>query len=897
MEYTLKPTQTIAKTLIIFTLIALAPAAHADTPPSNDFPLAITVTDHSTFTDTIRFADHTNSPMEGNWITLGGGTDAALPQITMTYSGVEEATYTRNGNQVTLSTLNLNGRTVQYQPSKHQTHTPAQAITYTFRGSKAHAGKTVSVRVIPVTATALRDAASDAFMGDTSALKSILSSSIYSSTETLNSQGDLNSKTIGALPAGDYALVIVNENLGNPYTLDVYSATAIEVLDYPSTVIAPSKVTRGSEFEVQVQLTEAAAASRRYGAVIIQQSKYRVDFELTSDGTTEGTSLTGRGALLIEGTADSFSLIGIGLEGLDQDQLLDKLGEAYSGAEFSVGFTDYTTDTQKTVPVTTTDLNAGKFIVLVGVWEGASDKLVAFHQREVTVSGPPAPGPGPGPAPSTASQIQAMGDAEAAAALAAIDRATAAGIMSQITPQKAAAIFGKMPTAVAAAIVKEMQTKAAAAAMNEVDNGAVVRILAATDPAKAAAILGEMTADKAAQVLEEAVNAGKEAQFSAYMNTLNHKQAAEILQEITPQAGAKIVEEMAKNDLKEAAKRVEAVVKLRLGEKDPAKAKQMLRRIAETLQNADTGTLVSIFIEIANLPETPSTVAAVMEAMDKAKALDLVSRWISVGNLEELGLVFSHFTEGFTSEAWSLMAAADRTTLFTHLSPETVQLLPQVGEFQLSGLLVQPTTAALRQAVTISVTVENVGSEPGTYTLALKINGATEATRKLVLSPGQRQTAEWTVSRPQAGAYSVDVNGLTASFIVQPAPRPASFTLRDLTVSPTQVNPGDPVTVTATVRNTGGLTGSTPVNLMINGEPDDTATVTLDPVSSTTVSFTVTRDAEGTYVVVVSGIVATFTVLAPPPPSVPWAAVLAAVVVVASVGYIIYSQRRSAAIP
>ena len=153
------------------------------------------------------------------------------------------------------------------------------------------------------------------------------------------------------------------------------------------------------------------------------------------------------------------------------------------------------------------------------------------------------------------------------------------------------------------------------------------------------------------------------------------------------------------------------------------------------------------------------------------------------------------------------------------------------------------------------------------------------------------------MSRSQAGTYSVDVNGLTASFIVQPTPRPASFTLRDLTVSPTRVKPGDPVTVTATVRNTGGLTGSTPVKLMINGEPDDTATVTLNPVSSTTVSFAITRDREGTYVVVIGDMVSTFTVVAPPPPSVPWAAVLAAVVVVTAVGYIIYSQRRSEAFP
>ncbi|MFH2111187.1 MAG: TIGR04279 domain-containing protein [Candidatus Bathyarchaeota archaeon] len=882
--------------LALLTIIA-TPVSAAPPPPDATYPLVVQVLGPG-FVDTIRFADHTSSPMEGNWITLGGGTDAALPQITMKYSGVTQATYTRSGNQVTLATYNLNGRTVQYPPSKHQTHTPAQTITYTFRGSTAHAGKTVSVRVIPVTATALRDAASDAFRGDTSAMKSILASSVYSSTETLNVDGDLVSKTIGTLPAGDYALVIVDENPGNPYTLDVYSATAIEVLDYPSTVTAPSSVTRGTDLQIQVQLTGAGAASRRYGAVIIQQSKYKVDLVLTSDGSTEGTSLTGRGATLLEGTADSFSLAGIGLEGLDKDQLIAKLNEAYSGAEFSAAFTDYTTDTTKTVPVTTTGLNAGKFIVLIGVWEGVSDKLVAFHQREVTVSGPPAPGPTP-PAPPTPGQVQAMGDTEAATALAAMGPATAANIMSQITAKKAASIMGRMATANAAAIVKEMQTKAAAAIMNEAENGVVVRVLTALEASKAAAILGEMTTIKVARVLEEAVRAGKTAQFGAYMNMLNKKKAAEILLETSPEAAARIVEGMAQDNLREAAKRVEEAIKLRLGETDPARAREMLRHVAETLKNADTGTLVNIFIEIASLPETPSTVATVLEAMDTAKVFDVVSTWIDVGSLDELGEVFSYFSDSFLSEMWRGMSAAERSALFAYLPPETVERLPEVGEFQLSGLQVSPATAPPGQAVTVSVQVENVGAEPGSYTLTLRVNGVTEGTRKLTLQPGQRQTVEWTVSRVQAGSYSVDVNGLTGSFTVQPASGPASFTLSDLTVNPATVEPGVPVTVTVKATNTGGLRGSTSVELKINGVQEDTRTVTLDPGSSTTVSFTVTRNTAGAYTVAVGSLTGGFTVTAPPPPppGVPWAAVLAAVVVVTAVGYIIYSQRRSAVAP
>ena len=219
-----------------------------------------------------------------------------------------------------------------------------------------------------------------------------------------------------------------------------------------------------------------------------------------------------------------------------------------------------------------------------------------------------------------------------------------------------------------------------------------------------------------------------------------------------------------------------------------------------------------------------------------------------------------------------------------------------MGEFQLSGLQVNPATVRPGQAVTVGVAVENVGVEPGSYTLALRVNRVTEATRKVALKPGQRQTVEWTVSRATAGAYRVDVNGLTASFTVQPAPEPASFTLSDLTVAPATVEPGTPVTITVKATHTGGLPGFTPVELRIDGVREDTRAVVLDPGYSATTSFTVTRDTAGAYTVAVGSLTGGFTVTSPtpPPPGVPWAAVLAAVVVVTAVGYIIYRQRSAA---
>ena len=97
------------------------------------------------------------------------------------------------------------------------------------------------------------------------------------------------------------------------------------------------------------------------------------------------------------------------------------------------------------------------------------------------------------------------------------------------------------------------------------------------------------------------------------------------------------------------------------------------------------------------------------------------------------------------------------------------------------------------------------------------------------------------------------------------APRavePASFSASYLQISPQQVSPNQPVTISINIANTGGTSGSHTVTLYINGNAEQSQTVSLSPGSTQNVVFTVTRATAGTYNVVVEGQSGQFVVLA-----------------------------------
>ncbi len=91
---------------------------------------------------------------------------------------------------------------------------------------------------------------------------------------------------------------------------------------------------------------------------------------------------------------------------------------------------------------------------------------------------------------------------------------------------------------------------------------------------------------------------------------------------------------------------------------------------------------------------------------------------------------------------------------------------------------------------------------------------------------------------------------------------PARFTIRDLLITPAQVRPGQDVTISAVIANTGGLSGGYTVTAKVDGQSVGTAAKTMAPDETQPVSFTVKSDP-GTHTVELNGLTGSFKVLAP----------------------------------
>jgi hypothetical protein len=124
-------------------------------------------------------------------------------------------------------------------------------------------------------------------------------------------------------------------------------------------------------------------------------------------------------------------------------------------------------------------------------------------------------------------------------------------------------------------------------------------------------------------------------------------------------------------------------------------------------------------------------------------------------------------------------------------------------------------------------------------------------------------------------------------------PSPAQFTITGLDVTPEQVLPGQPVTVSAQVTNVGGSEGNYTVNLTVNGQVEQTKAVTLAPEAMEPVTFTVTKEAPGSYTVSIGDLTKEFTVVAPSWLSRYWWTIVVGVAAVVLLAY--FLRRRRAA--
>lgn len=98
---------------------------------------------------------------------------------------------------------------------------------------------------------------------------------------------------------------------------------------------------------------------------------------------------------------------------------------------------------------------------------------------------------------------------------------------------------------------------------------------------------------------------------------------------------------------------------------------------------------------------------------------------------------------------------------------------------------------------------------------------------------------------------------------------PATFVSSALTISPDEVDIGERVNISVSVANTGDLGGSYKVTLKIDNVVIDTKDVILAGGAGQKVTFTVAKDAAGSYAVNINGLSGTFVVRAAPAPPAP----------------------------
>ncbi len=168
-----------------------------------------------------------------------------------------------------------------------------------------------------------------------------------------------------------------------------------------------------------------------------------------------------------------------------------------------------------------------------------------------------------------------------------------------------------------------------------------VDILVGQETEHAAAVIELLELDDVVGIVEAAVTAGSTEEIAAIINDVPAETVAEVLLGADPLHAAEVVHRMAEHNLNAAAHRVEAAIKKKIGETDSAQAAlysaQIESIVTESLTDAERAdALVDLFIEIANLPNTPSVVAEILEVMDIDIVNNVVNAWVSAGALYEL---------------------------------------------------------------------------------------------------------------------------------------------------------------------------------------------------------------------------------------------------------------------
>jgi methanogen extracellular protein (TIGR04279 family)/PGF-pre-PGF domain-containing protein len=367
--------------LILTVLVLISAPAMAGGEKTNLKPIG-----NLNFTDkTVYFLDHTSDPAEGNWITLGcpnEGTRIQLPSpIKLTYDGPKNEKY--GGVSGALNIEENECYTIKYPTTSSYTTYPVflpdENVTMNFHGESDLEGN-VTIYLFKVTskcANELLDAFKAEDLGNINTLfKNSVNGKYKKYSATLDNCGDLSEYDLGCLDAGQYCIVMVQQN--EDESLTVLSSTAVIVAEYELNVSSPSSIVKGKNFDISMSLEGAPDGNYTYGAVLIKDQAYKANIEINSNGTKAGTSvIVNEIDLLDEFDINSSNYRSKLTKNELQTEIQTLIGEG-KGA-IAIGETG-----QENLSLTTFELPVGCYYLFVGAYSPGKG-LVGLSQKELEI--------------------------------------------------------------------------------------------------------------------------------------------------------------------------------------------------------------------------------------------------------------------------------------------------------------------------------------------------------------------------------------------------------------------------------------------------------------------------------------------------------------------------------
>ena len=112
------------------------------------------------------------------------------------------------------------------------------------------------------------------------------------------------------------------------------------------------------------------------------------------------------------------------------------------------------------------------------------------------------------------------------------------------------------------------------------------------------------------------------------------------------------------------------------------------------------------------------------------------------------------------------------TAKVTHFTYFTALAYTKPAAFTVSALSITPQEVSIGEEVTISVSVANAGNLSSSYEVTLKIDNEVIETQEVTLAGGASDTVTFKIAEDATNTYSVNINGLSGSFVVKPAATP-----------------------------------------------------------------------------------------------------------------------------